>query len=87
MKAQTRSEVIYHEIPASDWDYPNSINQTFAADERRKMQMAGVSYGGSENYRKLARFNSGFFYRQSVLESYDYYWRVESGIELYCDLD
>ena len=35
----------------------------------------------------MCRFNSGFFYRQKVLETLDYYWRVEPGVELTCDVD
>ena len=33
------------------------------------------------------RFESGFFWRQEILNDYDYYWRVEPDIKLYCDID
>ena len=83
----TRSQVHFHLIPASDWDYPSNINLTRAAEERKRMENDNVIYGGSEPYRKMCRFNSGLFYRQSILESYDYYWRVEPGVDFYCDID
>lgn len=35
----------------------------------------------------MCRFESGFFFRHELLKKYDYYWRVEPGIRLYCDLD
>ncbi|GAA6001185.1 hypothetical protein JCM10207_007449 [Rhodosporidiobolus poonsookiae] len=83
----TRSEVFFHVIPREHWSYPSSVNQTYAAQERQKMVDEGVIYGGSESYRHMCRFNSGFFYRQKVLESFDRYWRVEPGVEFFCDID
>lgn len=39
-------------------------------------------YGGSESYRHMCRFNSMFFFQQPILESFDWYWRVEPGVEV-----
>ncbi|GAA6026792.1 hypothetical protein JCM8097_005864 [Rhodosporidiobolus ruineniae] len=83
----TRSEVFFHVIPKEHWSYPSWVNQTYAAEERQKMVNENVIYGGSESYRHMCRFNSGFFYRQKVLESFDWYWRVEPGVEYFCDID
>jgi alpha 1,2-mannosyltransferase len=33
------------------------------------------------------RFESGFFFRHELLDKYDYYWRVEPGVQYYCDVD
>jgi hypothetical protein len=35
----------------------------------------------------VCRFNSGFFFHQKALQKYDWYWRVEPNIEMYCDID
>lgn len=35
----------------------------------------------------MCRFESGFFYRQKVLDEYEYYWRVEPGTKLHCDVN
>ncbi|KAL7340176.1 nucleotide-diphospho-sugar transferase [Rhodotorula toruloides] len=83
----TRSEVFFAQIPKEHWSYPEWINQTYAADERQKMVNENVIYGGSESYRHMCRFNSGFFFKQKILESFDWYWRVEPGVELFCDID
>ncbi|GAA5869008.1 hypothetical protein JCM8547_003249 [Rhodosporidiobolus lusitaniae] len=83
----TRSEVFFEVIPKEQWSYPASINQTKAAEERQKMVDENVIYGGSESYRHMCRYNSGFFYRQKALESFDWYWRVEPGVEYFCDID
>ncbi|KAK4053756.1 hypothetical protein OIV83_001412 [Microbotryomycetes sp. JL201] len=85
--SMTRSEVKFALIPKEHWGYPDWVNQTLATEERQKMVNENVIYGGSESYRHMCRFNSGFFYRQRVLQEYDWYWRVEPGIELKCDVD
>lgn len=51
------------------------------------MASEGVIYGGLESYRHMCRFNSGFFYKQSVLDRFDWYWRVEPGVQYHCDID
>lgn len=53
----------------------------------RLANLSVPSDGGSESYRAMCRYNSGFFYKQKVLEPFDYYWRVEPGIRLFCDVD
>ncbi|CAG8544655.1 15942_t:CDS:2, partial [Acaulospora colombiana] len=69
------------------WSYPSWINQTRAAEVRREMEEKDVIYGGSESYRHMCRFNSGFFFRHELMAKYDYYWRLEPGVEFLCDID
>lgn len=69
------------------WSYPSWINQTEALYARKKMEEDKVIYGGSESYRHMCRFNSGFFFRHPLIEQYDYYWRLEPGVEFMCDID
>ncbi|CAG8486007.1 6180_t:CDS:2 [Funneliformis caledonium] len=85
--AITTAETKYGIIPNEMWSYPKWINQTKASDARQKMQENNVLYGGSESYRHMCRFNSGFFFRHELLEQYDYYWRLEPGVEFMCDID
>lgn len=33
------------------------------------------------------RFQSGWFFRHTLLDQFDYYWRVEPSVQFYCDLD
>ena len=33
----------------------------------------------------MCHFNSGFFFRQKLLLNYDYYFRVEPGVQYFCD--
>jgi hypothetical protein len=50
-------------VPVEQWQYPFWINLTIADQWRQDMSKAGVIYGGSESYRKMCRFYSGFFFR------------------------
>lgn len=72
-------------IPKEMWSYPDYIDQSKAADTRVKM--SDIIYGDSESYRHMCRFQSGFFWRHPLLDDYDWYWRVEPSINLYCDIN
>jgi alpha 1,2-mannosyltransferase len=77
----------YGEIPRAHWSFPEFIDQDRARKVREQMAEKKVIYGDSISYRHMCRFESGFFFRQPLLNEYEWYWRVEPGIELYCDLD
>ncbi|KAF8544835.1 nucleotide-diphospho-sugar transferase [Trichophaea hybrida] len=78
--------VEYIEIPKEHWSIPETLNQSLINSGMKKLKKEGVIYGGSLSYRHMCRFNSGFFYRQEALKKYDWYWRVEPDIEIYCDI-
>lgn len=77
----------YGLIPKEHWSYPDWIDQEKAAKTRQEMKEAKIIYGDSESYRHMCRFESGFFWRNPLLDDYDWYWRVEPGIQIYCDLN
>jgi hypothetical protein len=79
--------VEYAVIPEDDWSIPDHVNTTIMRAEMLRMAKQEIIYGGSLSYRHMCRFNSGFFYNQEVMRKYDWYWRVEPGIELYCDIN
>ncbi|CAG8696002.1 2316_t:CDS:1, partial [Dentiscutata heterogama] len=74
-------------IPEHMWSYPPWIDQVKAAETRREMGFRRILYGDSESYRHMCRFNSGFFFRHELIEKYDYYWRLEPGVEFTCDIE
>lgn len=45
-----------------------------------------IIYGDSVSYRHMCRFESGFFFRQPLMQNYEWYWRVEPSVKLYCDV-
>lgn len=77
----------YGLIPKEHWSYPDWIDLDKAALSRQTMKAAKIIYGDSESYRHMCRFESGFFWQNPLLDEYDWYWRVEPGIQIHCDLD
>ncbi|CCH58987.1 hypothetical protein TBLA_0B01440 [Henningerozyma blattae CBS 6284] len=74
-------------IPNEHWSYPSWIDKKRAADTRKTMKEKNIIYGDSESYRHMCRYESGFFWRHPLLDEYEYYWRVEPDIKMYCDID
>lgn len=68
--------VSYGLVPQEHWLEPAWIDQERAAESRKKMKEAKVIYGGNEAYRRMCRYQSGFFFRHELLQQYDWYWRV-----------
>ncbi|CAL9730159.1 alpha-1,2 mannosyltransferase Ktr1p [Monosporozyma unispora] len=77
----------YGVIPKEHWSFPDWIDQDKAAKVREEMREKQIIYGDSISYRHMCRFESGFFYRHPLMDDYDWYWRVEPGVKLTCDID
>jgi alpha 1,2-mannosyltransferase len=77
----------YGKIPKEHWSYPSWIDQDKAARVRGEMREKKIIYGDSESYRHMCRYESGFFFRHPLMLDYEWYWRVEPSIELFCDID
>ncbi|KOG96257.1 putative mannosyltransferase [Saccharomyces eubayanus] len=81
------SEVIdikFAEIPEDEWTYPEWIDQNKAADSL--IALVNIPDGDSRAVRYKARYLAGFFWRHPILDEFDWYWRVDPGIKLYCDI-
>lgn len=76
----------YGEIPEEHWSFPPHIDQERAKKVREEMRQKQIIYGDSISYRHMCRFESGFFFRQPLMMNYEYYWRVEPSVELFCDV-
>lgn len=77
----------YGKIPTEHWSFPSWIDQDKAAKTREDMKEKKIIYGDSISYRHMCRYESGFFFRHPLMLDYEWYWRVEPSIELYCDVD
>ncbi|GMG27171.1 unnamed protein product [Ambrosiozyma monospora] len=51
------------------------------------MKENGIIYGDSISYRHMCRYESGFFFRHPLLDDYEWYWRVDPGINILCDIN
>ena len=89
VRKMTRAPVYFGLVPKEHWSYPSWIDQEKAAREREKMGEQGIIYGDSESYRHMCRFQSGFFFEHPLTYELglEYYWRVEPGVHLTCDVD
>ncbi|SCU91668.1 LAMI_0E06788g1_1 [Lachancea mirantina] len=74
-------------IPKDHWNVPDWIDEKKAAAAREKMVEFQIPYADSVSYRNMCRYESGFFWRHPLLDSYSWYWRVEPDIELFCDIN
>lgn len=92
----TQNKCHYGKIAPEEWHQPDWIDEDKASAAREEMIRKKVIYGHSVPYRNMCRYNSGvsrvkgctdqFFFRHPLLEQYDYYWRVEPSIKLFCDI-
>ncbi|WBW74767.1 alpha-1,2-mannosyltransferase Omh3 [Schizosaccharomyces osmophilus] len=80
------SDTTYVQLQQHEWGLPKNLNMNRALETIRDMMRRHIIYGFSLSYRIMCRFNSGFFYRNSALKNYDYYWRVEPGVIYSCDI-
>jgi alpha 1,2-mannosyltransferase len=87
IKAQSSADMEFVQVENGTWEYPVWINQTYAKECRQDMERRNVFYGGSESYRFMCRFFSGWFFRHPAVMKYEYYWRVEPSVEFYCNVD
>ncbi|KAI9667865.1 MAG: alpha 1,2-mannosyltransferase 2.4.1 [Bathelium mastoideum] len=76
----------YGKIPTDHWSYPDFIDQQKAKEAREDYGRRKVIYGDSVSYRHMCRYESGFFFRHELMMEYEWYWRVEPSIELFCDI-
>ncbi|KAI7202237.1 Alpha-1,2 mannosyltransferase [Hortaea werneckii] len=76
----------YGKIDSAHWGFPDFVDQEKATKAREDMQERTIPYGNSVSYRHMCRYESGSFFRHKLLLQYEWYWRVEPSIELFCDL-
>ncbi|KAL9117464.1 MAG: hypothetical protein Q9187_005998 [Circinaria calcarea] len=77
----------YGVIPTEHWSFPEFIDQDKARKVREDMAERKIIYGDSISYRHMCRFESGFFFRHPLMNQFEWYWRVEPSVELYCDIN
>ncbi|TID25852.1 glycosyltransferase family 15 protein [Venturia nashicola] len=77
----------YGKIPKEHWSFPEWIDVDRAAKVREEMHEKKIIYGDSISYRHMCRYESGFFFRHPIMMEYEWYWRVEPSIELFCDIN
>lgn len=77
-------------IPNSMWSIPSTVDldkMNFNINQIKNDNDGPYPYYDSISYRNMCRFESGFFYWHELLLNYDYFWRVEPGVRLDCDIN
>ncbi|KAJ7717048.1 glycosyltransferase family 15 protein [Mycena metata] len=82
----TNGSVSFGLIPREHWFQPAWIDEDLARAGRDKMVAQDIIYAESVPYRNMCRFNSGFFFKHTLLQQYRYYWRSVPDIEYFCDI-
>ncbi|KAL8784818.1 MAG: hypothetical protein Q9213_003722 [Squamulea squamosa] len=77
----------YGQISEDHWSFPEHIDTDKARKVREDMAQRKIIYGDSISYRHMCRFESGFFFLHPLMQQFEWYWRVEPSIELYCDIN
>ncbi|KAL6948577.1 alpha-1,2-mannosyltransferase ktr1 [Hanseniaspora vineae] len=80
-------ETKYGLVPKSHWSFPEWIDLDKAAKTREEMRAKQILYGDSISYRFMCRYESGLFFQHPLMDDYEWYWRVEPDVELFCDID
>lgn len=57
----------YGVIPKEHWSFPDFIDQERAKAVREDMAQRKIIYGDSISYRHMCRYESGFFFRHSLM--------------------
>ncbi|ADM11400.1 KTR mannosyltransferase [Encephalitozoon intestinalis ATCC 50506] len=87
IKDVTSNSVEFGRLEPEEWEIPKWIDMEKAKEEMKKMEDRKIIYGGSLSYRKMCRFFSGFFYRNKLVQKYDYYWRIEPDVKFLCQIE
>jgi alpha 1,2-mannosyltransferase len=74
-------------VSDEEFGVPSRIDMQKVEANMAEMKKRGVIYGDSLSYRKMCRFFSGYFYRNALVQKYDYYWRIEPDVSFLCDID
>ncbi|EDO14645.1 hypothetical protein Kpol_299p5 [Vanderwaltozyma polyspora DSM 70294] len=84
--ALTSGNTKYGLIPSDQWSVPSWIDRDKMREGMKFLVKEEVLYADSIPYRHMCRYHSGFFWRHPLLDEYDYFWRVDHDITLYCDI-
>lgn len=86
VRAATNSKTFFGLVPQEHWSIPPNISEQLVYQHMLNMD-DDILYGKSISYRHMCRYFSGFFMQHPLLLGFDLYWRMEPGINFYCDIN
>lgn len=67
------------------WSVPDWIdNDKYSAS---RVDLSDIQYGDSQNFRHTSRYFTHGLFKETFMKDLDWYWRIEPGSKLFCELD
>ncbi|KXJ88561.1 glycolipid 2-alpha-mannosyltransferase-domain-containing protein, partial [Microdochium bolleyi] len=83
----TSGRCFFETIPDKHWSIPDWIDKSRFGVGREFLGSIGVGKSWLESYHHMCRWNSGLFALEDRLGQYDFYWRVEPGVQFTCNIN
>ncbi|KAI1485191.1 glycolipid 2-alpha-mannosyltransferase-domain-containing protein [Biscogniauxia mediterranea] len=83
----TSSRCFFEIIPEEHWSVPSWIDESRFDVGREFMGSIGVGKAWLQSYHHMCRWNAGLFAMEKRLAEYEYFWRVEPGVEFSCNIN
>ncbi|KAK7993253.1 hypothetical protein PG989_006634 [Apiospora arundinis] len=81
------SRCFFERIPKDHWTVPDWIDGTKFAAARQFLESVGAKKTWLESHHHTARWNAGLFALETRLQDYEWYWRVEPGVQYTCNIN
>ncbi|CAO1631638.1 unnamed protein product [Parajaminaea phylloscopi] len=79
-------EVRWGTIPQDHWEPPKWIDWAKAHRYWKVYIQQKIPYADSLTYRSMCRWQSGFFFKHSLLADLEFYWRIEPSTRFTCNM-
>ncbi|KAI0112558.1 glycosyltransferase family 15 protein [Nemania sp. FL0031] len=83
----TNSQCYFEIIPEEHWSVPSWIDTTRFDVGRQFMGSIGVGKAWLQSYHHMCRWNAGLFALEKRLAYYEFFWRVEPGVDFSCNIN
>ncbi|KAF2965093.1 hypothetical protein GQX73_g8486 [Xylaria multiplex] len=83
----TNSQCYFEIIPVEHWSIPSWIDTTRFDVGRQFMGSIGVGKAWLQSYHHMCRWNAGLFALEKRLAHYEFFWRVEPGVDFSCNIN
>ncbi|KAG0341775.1 alpha 1,2-mannosyltransferase 2.4.1 [Podila horticola] len=84
----TKGTMTFGTVPKAHYRLPKSIDVGKSMAKDRDLIFAGVNMNRTAiSERHRWRYLSGFLARHELLDGYEFFWRVDPGLEVFCDIE
>ncbi|GAW13771.1 hypothetical protein ANO14919_031600 [Xylariales sp. No.14919] len=83
----TNSQCYFETIPREHWSIPSWVDTTRFDVGRQFMGSIGVGKAWLQSYHHMCRWNAGLFAQEKRLDNYEFFWRVEPGVDFSCNIN